>query len=300
MGHPDFRANGRIFASLTTAEDWGVVMITPEEQKELNRLRSRCVRSGGGGLGPSGLYEGLAGRGEPGRRARRTDPRLGTHCRAAAAAEVAQQETLTRFESKMRSAARRRAWDSRHTTSRKADDMHASTATTTTTDPRWSAVLTRDRAADGEFFYSVATTGVYCRPSCAARLPNPRNVRFHRTAADAERAGFRPCKRCRPDAASLDDRRAALIAEACRTIETAEAAPALRTLARRAGLSPASLPSHLQVGDRRDAEGLCRRASPHPRPRRAQQAPDRHRSHLRGRLQLRQPLLRVRIRSCWA
>jgi AraC family transcriptional regulator of adaptative response/methylated-DNA-[protein]-cysteine methyltransferase len=97
--------------------------------------------------------------------------------------------------------------------------------------------VTRNRAADGEFFYSVATTAVYCRPSCAARRPNPRNVRFHRTSADAERAGFRPCKRCRPDAPSLGDRRAALIADACRTIETAEAEPALRALARRAGLS---------------------------------------------------------------
>jgi AraC family transcriptional regulator of adaptative response/methylated-DNA-[protein]-cysteine methyltransferase len=114
--------------------------------------------------------------------------------------------------------------------------MHAAAATTTT-DPRWDAIVTRNRAADGEFFYSVATTGVYCRPSCAARRPNPRNVRFHRTSADAERAGFRPCKRCRPDAPSLGDRRAALIADACRTIETAEAEPALRALARRAGLS---------------------------------------------------------------
>ena len=115
--------------------------------------------------------------------------------------------------------------------------MHAAPATTTA-DPRWDAIVTRDRASDGEFFYSVATTGVYCRPSCGARRPNPRNVRFHRTAADAERAGFRPCKRCRPDAPSLGDRRAELIAEACRTIETAETEPALRTLARRAGLSP--------------------------------------------------------------
>jgi methylphosphotriester-DNA--protein-cysteine methyltransferase len=51
---------------------------------------------------------------------------------------------------------------------------------------------------EGMFFYSVRTTGVYCRPSCAAR-PKPENVGFHRTAADAERAGFRPCKRCKPD-----------------------------------------------------------------------------------------------------
>ncbi len=124
--------------------------------------------------------------------------------------------------------------------------MHASptttTATTTSTavtlDPRWAAIAARDRAADGEFFYSVATTGVYCRPSCAARRPNPQNVGFHRTAADAERAGFRPCKRCRPDAAPLEQRRAALVADACRAIEAADAAPGLGALARRAGVSP--------------------------------------------------------------
>lgn len=72
-------------------------------------------------------------------------------------------------------------------------------AQATLADPRWAAVTARDRAADGTFFYSVRTTGVYCRPSCAARLANPENVRFHATRADAERAGFRPCKRCRPE-----------------------------------------------------------------------------------------------------
>jgi methylphosphotriester-DNA--protein-cysteine methyltransferase len=66
-------------------------------------------------------------------------------------------------------------------------------------DARWEAVRRRDRTADGVFFYSVRTTGVYCQPSCAARLPLHHNVGFHETRADAERAGFRPCKRCRPD-----------------------------------------------------------------------------------------------------
>jgi hypothetical protein len=79
-------------------------------------------------------------------------------------------------------------------------------------DARWEAVRRRDRGADGAFFYSVRTTGVYCRPSCAARLPRRENVGFHNTRADAERAGFRPCKRCRPSAApaSLAARIAAL------------------------------------------------------------------------------------------
>lgn len=65
-------------------------------------------------------------------------------------------------------------------------------------DPRWTAMCARDRAADGRFVYSVATTGVYCRPSCAARRPRPENVRFHATPDDAERAGFRACRRCHP------------------------------------------------------------------------------------------------------
>ncbi len=66
-------------------------------------------------------------------------------------------------------------------------------------DPRWHAVATRDSAADGTFYYSVTTTGVYCYPSCAARLANCKNVQFHETREAAERAGFRPCRRCKPD-----------------------------------------------------------------------------------------------------
>lgn len=69
-------------------------------------------------------------------------------------------------------------------------------------DPRWSAVVARDAAADGSFYYSVRTTGVYCRPSCAARLARPEHVRFHETREDAEAAGFRACKRCRPGASA--------------------------------------------------------------------------------------------------
>lgn len=65
-------------------------------------------------------------------------------------------------------------------------------------DERWEAVLRRDRAADGAFYFSVRTTGVYCRPSCSARLPRRENVRFYADPAEAEGAGFRACKRCRP------------------------------------------------------------------------------------------------------
>src|ERR1700741_3093013 len=105
-------------------------------------------------------------------------------------------------------------------------------------DPRWTKLVTRDAAADGSFVYSVATTGVYCRPSCAARTPNPRNVAFHADPAAAEAAGFRPCKRCRPTEAPLAERQAALVAAACRRIEAAEEPLSLGELADGAGLSP--------------------------------------------------------------
>lgn len=108
----------------------------------------------------------------------------------------------------------------------------------TANDARWAAVVARDRTADGTFFYSVKTTGVYCRPSCAARLANRKNVRFHPDTADAEASGFRACKRCKPDQPPLEQQHAALVANACRTIEAAESAPLLATLAQRSGLSP--------------------------------------------------------------
>jgi AraC family transcriptional regulator of adaptative response/methylated-DNA-[protein]-cysteine methyltransferase len=101
---------------------------------------------------------------------------------------------------------------------------------------RWQAVQRRDRAADGAFWYSVRTTGVYCRPSCAARLPRRENVAFHASPAAAEKAGFRPCKRCR-SAAALAERQAAAVAKACRLIERADEMPSLTTLAKSAGMS---------------------------------------------------------------
>ncbi|MBS0239323.1 MAG: bifunctional DNA-binding transcriptional regulator/O6-methylguanine-DNA methyltransferase Ada [Proteobacteria bacterium] len=102
----------------------------------------------------------------------------------------------------------------------------------------WNAVKARDRNFDGTFFYSVATTGVYCRPSCAARLANRENVAFHASCKDAERAGFRPCKRCKPNEPSLHERYAAMVAEACQLIAKAEEPPTLDDLAHTAGLSP--------------------------------------------------------------
>ena len=110
-------------------------------------------------------------------------------------------------------------------------------AAATVSDPRWAAVVARDPAADGKFVYSVKTTGVYCRPSCGARPPRPENVAFHATVADAERAGFRPCKRCKPDQPSRAEQHAAKVAELCRFIESAEELPTLGELAKRAGMS---------------------------------------------------------------
>jgi AraC family transcriptional regulator of adaptative response/methylated-DNA-[protein]-cysteine methyltransferase len=104
-------------------------------------------------------------------------------------------------------------------------------------DDRWTAVVSRDRRAAGTFYYSVRTTGVYCRPGCAARRPRRDNVRFHATREDAERAGFRPCRRCRPSEPALAEVRAAAVARACRLIETAETTPGLDALAEAAGMS---------------------------------------------------------------
>jgi AraC family transcriptional regulator of adaptative response/methylated-DNA-[protein]-cysteine methyltransferase len=102
---------------------------------------------------------------------------------------------------------------------------------------RWEAVVRRDRAADGVFYYSVRTTGVYCRPSCAARLARREHVRFHATCEEAEQAGFRPCKRCRPTAPALAEQHAAAVAKACHLIEAAEDVPNLDALAAAAGMS---------------------------------------------------------------
>jgi len=102
---------------------------------------------------------------------------------------------------------------------------------------RWDAVCSRDRSADGSFFYSVRTTGVYCRPSCAARLAHRENVQFHLTCAAAEQAGFRPCLRCRPNEQPLAQRQAAVIAAACRSIDQAQDVPSLDDLANGAGMS---------------------------------------------------------------
>jgi len=105
-------------------------------------------------------------------------------------------------------------------------------------DPRWARIVARDKGSDGEFWYSVATTQVYCRPSCPSRLANPENVTLHDTLERARATGFRPCRRCRPDGPSLDCEKAALVARACRVIEESEEEPSLEALAQAVGRSP--------------------------------------------------------------
>jgi AraC family transcriptional regulator, regulatory protein of adaptative response / methylated-DNA-[protein]-cysteine methyltransferase len=103
---------------------------------------------------------------------------------------------------------------------------------------RRAAVRRRDPQADGEFVFAVATTGVYCRPTCASRPAKRENVSFYATPVEAEEAGYRPCKRCRPDLPPRAEREAAVIGAVCRSIEAADEEPNLATLAREAGMSP--------------------------------------------------------------
>ena len=116
----------------------------------------------------------------------------------------------------------------------------------------WEAVRTRNTAADGEFVYAVRSTGIYCRPSCPSRKPQTANVQFFRLPAAAERAGFRPCRRCRPGLAPVHDPKLDAVARVCRLIDsgiTADGAEndlggtrlTLSALGRSAGMSPYQL-----------------------------------------------------------
>ena len=107
---------------------------------------------------------------------------------------------------------------------------------------RWQAVLHRSRRHDGAFVYAVASTGVYCRPSCPSRRPARRHVRFFERADDAERAGFRPCLRCRPRSPLGDPARERVEKALQYLTAHVEDRPSLAALAREAGMSS----SHLQ------------------------------------------------------
>jgi AraC family transcriptional regulator of adaptative response/methylated-DNA-[protein]-cysteine methyltransferase len=103
---------------------------------------------------------------------------------------------------------------------------------------RWRIVLARDRHYDGAFVYGVRSTGIYCRPSCPSRRPRRAQVDFFPVPEVAERAGFRPCRRCRPAEASAPDPRVPLVRAACRLMDAHPDAPAsLAALSARTGVT---------------------------------------------------------------
>ena len=107
---------------------------------------------------------------------------------------------------------------------------------------RYDAFMRRDRDADGDFVIAVTSTGIYCRPSCPARRPKRRNIRFYDLPEAAVAAGFRACKRCRPDRMDFADPQARAVRRAARAIEDhladgPEGPPRLADLATAAGLS---------------------------------------------------------------
>jgi AraC family transcriptional regulator, regulatory protein of adaptative response / methylated-DNA-[protein]-cysteine methyltransferase len=110
-----------------------------------------------------------------------------------------------------------------------------------TEEKRWKTVVSRDGNAAATFYYGVRTTGVFCRPGCASRLPRRDNVEFFDSCRDAERAGYRPCRRCRPGTASRKEKMTALMVSVCRAIEQADMDMPLSELAGRTHLSPGHL-----------------------------------------------------------
>ena len=117
-------------------------------------------------------------------------------------------------------------------------DPRKSTLPSVADDSRWARIVARDKTADGHLWYSVLTTGVYCRPSCPSRLANPENVQLHDTLESAKATGFRPCERCNPDGLSVEAENAALVAKACRMIQESEQELSLEELADSIGRSP--------------------------------------------------------------
>ena len=123
-------------------------------------------------------------------------------------------------------------------------------------DAKWRSVLARERAADGAFVYAVRSTGVYCRPSCAARKPSRDQVTFFPLPDAAEREGFRECRRCKPRTVGLRDPKIRLVARICRQIESRIASDddsndgsqiTLASLADHAGISPHQLERRFRV-----------------------------------------------------
>jgi AraC family transcriptional regulator of adaptative response/methylated-DNA-[protein]-cysteine methyltransferase len=108
-------------------------------------------------------------------------------------------------------------------------------------DTRLAQRSARDTRADGTFWCSVVTTGVYCRPSCPSRHARTAHIRFHDTLDAARRTGFRPCKRCRPDGPGLADQRRLLVERACKMLERSGGTLSSRELALSIGVSSSHL-----------------------------------------------------------
>ena len=102
----------------------------------------------------------------------------------------------------------------------------------------WDALCQRDKQADGRFVYGVKTTGIFCMPSCASRLPLRENVQFFVDAAAAQQAGFRPCKRCCPGSLAGGQRQCAASGHACQLMRQAETSLTLTQVANAVGISP--------------------------------------------------------------
>jgi len=120
----------------------------------------------------------------------------------------------------------------------KASKKHLKDEHAVLRDPRWARIVARDRSADGLFWYTVATTRIYCRPSCPARTASPRNVTIHDSLASAKATGFRACRRCNPDGMSIDAENAAIITKICRILDAVDKTPSLAELANAVQLSP--------------------------------------------------------------
>jgi len=120
----------------------------------------------------------------------------------------------------------------------------AAVVSTLSSEQQWRVVLARDRAFDGAFVYAVRSTGIYCRPSCPSRKPGRDQVTFYAAPEPAERAGFRPCRRCRPGDVAQADPRAATVRRACQVIDsTLGESTGVSALARAVGTTPARLAS---------------------------------------------------------
>ena len=170
-------------------------------------------------------------------------------------------------------------------------ERNAELARRVVADPRWATVVARDATADGHFVYSVRTTGVYCRPSCASRRARPENVRFHATREAAERAGF-PALQALPSGSSESDRAARGTDHAGLPRDRGRGARAVAGNARSGGRHERlALPSRLQGGHRAHAAWIRAGASRPPCAPGAHSRGQRHRCDLRGGLQLERAVL---------